>query len=338
MKKSFFLWLIFILVLVVSACTAPNGTTVIPGMPDTTRYYSYENGESYVAGNFAQTTEKIESINVNWLTGSVTLKADEKAETIVVREDYQPKKGYEPYSIHTYLTDTGTLFVKFMRVNLIVSTSIPVKNLVITVPKTAAFEKIKITTGTAKTVVSDLTCRDFAQDSGGIGGELYATNCTFGAFLSNITAGDTVIENCTFSEKTEFIMGTGSVILSDSETALLKGQCRTGDLILTSCRVDKADVDVSLTGDCYFTDLTFTDFTAECVSGDILVHLSPDLDGCVLNCRSPYTVVYPDPKPVENEKNTLRLRSTSGKIKFLDREEIEAKIGKDKIEEEKEAQ
>lgn len=298
-----------------ASCT-PNGETiVINGNTDAAQYYSYENGDRYVAGAFAQTTEEIDSVSINWLTGSVDILGEDRA-GISVREDYRPKQGYEPYSVHTFV-DKGTLYIRFMHCNLRIVTSIPTKKLTVVLPKDLTFKKITVTTGTANSVVKDISCLDFSQDSGGIGGEIRTENCVYKSFFSNITTGDTIIKDCSFSEKTEFVMGTGSVIMDNSKTALLKGQCRTGDLVLLNCDVKKSNVNVSLTGDCYFTDLVCEDFSVDCTAGHFYVNLSPTMTDYVLDLRSPFDIVYPKDAPTEGNKK-IRLHTTAGKIKFME--------------------
>ena len=310
---------LFLFLFLLVACT-PTGESIVNGSTDVTQYYTYDKGEDYAVGPFAQTTEEIEGVNVNWIHGSVTIKGEDRA-GITVRENYRPKSGFEPYSVHTYIEDK-TLYVRFMHCNLQINTSIPTKELTIVVPKELLFKKITVSTGTARAFVSDIKCDDFAFDSGGIGADLRTEQCTYKSFFSNITTGDTIIKDCTFSEKTEFIMGTGSVIAENSRTVLLQGQCRTGDLILLDTEVKKADVNVSLTGDCYFTDLICEDFSVVCTAGNFYVHLSPDMDEYTLQAKSPFQIVYPEDMPEEGEKS-ICLKTTTGRIKFLEKEEIE---------------
>ena len=302
-----------------AACT-PNGSSIINATTDPSQYYTYENGEKYDVGAFAQTTEEIDSISIDWLNGSVDLRGDENAAVITVQEDYRPKEGYEPYCLHTHL-DKGTLYIKFMRYNLKISASNPTKKLTVVVPKSFDFKKIAVTTRTATSSISDLSCLDFSQDSGGIGGALSTENCSYKDFFCNITAGDTVVKNCDFSEKAEFIMGTGSFIMEESDAALLKGQCRTGDLILHGCDVKKADVNISINGDGYVTDLMTEDFDLSCAAGSIYAHLSENMTDYKLDCKSPFTVTYPEDVP-EDGKKPIHLRSTAGRIKFLPKKDI----------------
>ena len=318
MKKAFSL-VILCLLFLFAACT-PNGSSIINATTDPSQYYTYENGDKYDVGAFAQTTEEIDSININWLSGSVELRGEENAAGITAKEDYRPKEGYEPYSLHTYL-DKGTLYIKFMRYNLKISASNPTKKLTIIVPKSFEFKKITVTTVTATSEISDLTCLDFTQNSSGIGGALSTENCSYKTFSSHITAGDTVIKDCHFAEKTDFVMDTGSFIMESSDTVLLQGQCRTGDLILHDCDAKKADVNISLNGDGYMTDLMTEDFDLSCAAGSIYAHLSEQMTDYKLDCKSPFTVVYPENIP-EDGKKPIRLHSTAGRIKFLPKQDI----------------
>ena len=318
MKKLLPFVALFLLLLV--GCT-PTGDNIFNGSTDVTQYYTYDNGEKYVPGEYAQTTEEIDSIDLNWINGTISLKGEDRA-GITVREDYRPKSGFEPYSLHTYV-ENKTLYVRFMHQNLQISTSIPTKNLTVVVPKDFIFTKIKISTRTASALVSDIGCDDFAFDSGGIGANLHTENCHYKSFFSNVTTGDTSVLSCSFTGKTEFVMGTGSVILEDSDTALLKGTCRTGDLILLNSEIKKADVNVSLTGDCYFTDLVvIEDFSVSCSAGNFYVHLSPAMTEYTLQARSPFKVVYPENIPQTGE-TTIFLKTATGRIRFLEKEEIE---------------
>ncbi len=318
MKKAFSL-VILCLLFLFAACT-PNGSSIINATTDPSQYYTYENGEKYDVGAFTQTTEDIDSISIHWLSDSVDLHGDENAAVITAQEDYRPKEGYEPYSLHTYL-NKGTLYIKFMRYNLKISASNPTKKLTVVVPKSFDFKKITVTTVTAASSISDLSCLDFSQDSGGIGGALSTENCSYKNFFCNITAGDTVVKNCHFAEKTDFVMDTGSFIMENSDTALLKGQCRTGDLILHDCDVKKADVNISLNGDGYMTDLMTEDFDLSCAAGNIFAHLSEKMTDYKLDCKSPFSITYPEDVP-EDGKKPIRLHSTAGRIKFLPKEDI----------------
>lgn len=320
MKKLSLLLCALCVGLCMIACT-PNGESIVNGSTDTTQYYSYEKGDEYAVGNFAQTIEEIDSIEINWLNGSVNIRGEDSL-TVTAREDYLPKPGYEPYSLHYYV-EKKVLHLRFMHCNLQISTSLPTKNLTVAVPKNFLFKKITVTTNTAKTNIRDLSCDDFAQYSGGIGTDFLAENCKFKSFFSDVTTGDTTVSSCSFAEKTEFTLGTGSFIMENSETALLKGTCRTGDLILKNARVLSADVSLSLTGDCYFTDLYAENFSVSCTAGDIFVHLSPDMTDYSLQCRSPFKVSYPENMPTEESKNVIHLKTATGKIKFLEKEEIE---------------
>ena len=314
MKKVFVL-AILCFAFLLAACTPGAGS-----LTDPSTYYVYDNGEKYAVGSFVQSTEEIDSINIDWIAGSVTLCGDENATGVSVRDDYAPKQGYEPYCVHTYV-EKGTLYVKFMRFNLKISTSIPSKKLTVIVPTEYSYKKIALSTVTASTVVADLTCLDFTQNSGGIGAGVRTENCFYKAFFTDITAGDTVIKNCAFSEKTEFSMGTGSVIMEDSQTALLSGQCRTGDLVLKNCNVKKADVNISLNGDGYMTDLLTEDFDLSCAAGNIFVHLSDQMTDYKLDCRSPFSIVYPKDVPKDGAR-LIRLHSAAGHVKFLPKEDI----------------
>ncbi len=314
MKKVFVL-AIFCFALLSVACTPGGGS-----LTDSSSYYVYDNGEKYAVGSFIQSTEEIDSINIDWIAGSVTLCGSENAKGVSVRDDYVPKAGYEPYCVHTYVEER-TLFVKFMRYNLKISTSIPTKNLTVVVPKDYAYKKISLSAVTASTVVTDLTCLDFTQGSGGIGGGIRTENCAYKSFFTNVTAGDTVIKDCTFSEKTEFVMGTGSLVMENSKTDLLIGQCRTGDLVLKNCNAKKTDVNISLNGDGYLTDLVSEDFDLSCAAGDIYAHLSDEMTDYKLDCKSPFSVVYPEDVP-EKGSFPIRLHSTAGHVKFLPKEEI----------------
>ena len=116
-------------------------------------------------------------------------------------------------------------------------------------------------------------------------------------------------------------MGTGSAIMEDSRSALIEGQCRTGDFILHNCNADKADVDISLNGSAYLTDLVTKDFELTCTTGSIYAHLSDKMTDYKLDCKSPFDVVYPENMP-EDGADLIYLRSTAGKIKFLPKEKI----------------
>ena len=130
MKKRFGLILLGIIGLTLSGCGVSGGI--------------YPDGDKYLAGNQTY-NENLTSLDVDWISGNLTLIEDENIEGVKIEEDTDLTK--ESQWVHSYLND-GVLKIKFFASGYRLNTPLTFKkDLTITYKPTLKNIKIELTSG-----------------------------------------------------------------------------------------------------------------------------------------------------------------------------------------------
>ena len=111
--------------------------------------YVYKNGEKYTAGD-REITEKIEKIDIHYLSGDVKLLASETG--VVTIKETSEKALDEKLKVHTWVDGT-TLYVRYCASAKGLSLNNLKKQLVITIPSDGALGDLKVDVSSA-----DFTC------------------------------------------------------------------------------------------------------------------------------------------------------------------------------------
>ncbi len=356
MKKGFFGAIIVSVLLSLLLCGCEKVKGSIKDMGSNASYYSYDNGELYESGNFMQTEEEITALSVDWIGGSVTV-CEKDQPSITVSEDYVPEKNTTPYCVHTYADKKGTLYVKFMRYNLQVTTELPQKNVTVALPKGTSLTSLTLSVSTATAVLDGIKCDRAAHSSSGIKSSLTVKNCSIKDFSTDIALGNADFSDNEF-ETVRTVMGTGNASFSKDTAKNANIECKTGNLLLDGVTVtEKAECEVTMTGNLFIKSSFFeeiraslatgnavlADFLAKktnltCSTGNISVNLSADMTDYTLDAFSLHSVVMTDEFVRDKADNyvvgkgtyPMEFNTPSGKICFMSANEAEKLFPKKK--------
>lgn len=124
---------------------------------------SYPHADEYTAGDTSIATERLDEINIDWISGKLQIELYE-GDTIELREENSTSLTEED-KVHSYFHD-GVLEIQFRRSELsLFHFSTPNKSLLIQVPKrfyseqSAALNKLEIDNVSANIIVNDLPIR-----------------------------------------------------------------------------------------------------------------------------------------------------------------------------------
>ena len=208
MKKRFGLFLLGIIGLTLSGCGVNGGI--------------YPDGDKYLAGNQTY-SENISTLDVDWISGNVTLIEDENIEGVKIEEDTDLTKESE--WVHSYLND-GVLKIKFFASGYHLNTRFTYKkDLTITYKPTLNNIKIELTSGkcTASKLSADKCVIDITSGTVNVGtikadkvvsdqtsGRIEIDHIETKEFDSDMTSG-TLKVGFTTLEKATFDMTSGSL-------------------------------------------------------------------------------------------------------------------------------
>ena len=185
----------------------------------------YANADKYLAGNQTY-TEEITSLDIDWISGSVTLVEDETITGVKVEEvtDLEKEKEW----VHSYI-DNGKLMIKFFAANTWCSRLFDyTKELTVTYHPGLESVKIDLTSGslnaesiTAKDVDIDMTSGKAninnivadSVDTDLTSGNIELNNITAKEFDADLTSG-TITTGFTAIEKANYSLTSGKINLT----------------------------------------------------------------------------------------------------------------------------
>lgn len=142
---------------------------------------------------------KVESIDIEWAAGSITIEPVENTDLITVRETYDAE-----YEMKLYL-DGNKLKIRFGQedLNIVGFNTVTSKDLVITVPADWICSSLDIDAASAEVYVHDLTINEVDFD--GASGECTLTNCTVNDLSLETVSGNVTFFGCVTDFKCEAV-------------------------------------------------------------------------------------------------------------------------------------
>lgn len=275
MKKTIIIVLVCLLALGLSACSFSIGAL-------------YPDGEKYTAGD-AVITDKVETLLVDWSSGSVTIEPGDGDAIELCETGNKPVKAEEQMQ---YYLDGTTLHVRFCAPGKLTVGIMPEKNLHVTLPKDLVLRELDVSTASAALNVTDLraermklgTASGEVSGSVAYAGELrigtasgevkLATPGEVGTIDADTASGD--IELTTSGEvgtiKTDTASGAVSITAESVRELDMESASGRQDVVLAKmpqeCEMDSASGEVTLTlpADAEFTaevDTASGDFDCE---------------------------------------------------------------------------
>ncbi|MBP5775087.1 MAG: DUF4097 family beta strand repeat protein [Clostridiales bacterium] len=254
-----------------------TGCSVIPMFNTFT--YQYDNGSEYTPGD-REIDEKITKINLDYVSGSVTIKASD-TDKVSVKETANAELS-EAQKVHTWVND-GTLYVRFCQSVKRINFFNINKTLELTLPSSQDLEDVIV-----KVSSGNLTCNDFTSSN--ITAHLSSGNLTCsgvkaGGLEAKLSSGNAVVD-CS-GKNIQINSSSGNVALTekgDSENINIKassgnitvtqsGSCNamtinssSGNVKAEADKVSKMDVKAS-SGNITITGNEITDLNSKSSSG-----------------------------------------------------------------------
>ena len=233
--------------------------------------YVYQNGEKYTAGD-RSITEKIETIDVDYLDGDVRLVGTDAAE-VSIRET-AGKELSEKQKVHTWVDGT-TLYVRFCASAKGLDLFNLKKHLEISIPKDVKLSGVKVEISSG-----DLNCSDFeandvkvSSSSGNVAGSFAA-----GKIKISASSGDITLNQNGSSDEISLSASSGQVRAEMETVGKLNVEVSSGK-IFTSAKSVKECKARSSSGSCEFR---FEETPEKCdigaSSGNVNIYLPEKAD------------------------------------------------------------
>ena len=206
--------------------------------------YVYKNGEEYTAGD-REITEKIEKIDIHYLSGDVKLLASETG--VVTIKETSEKALDEKLKVHTWVDGT-TLYVRYCASAKGLSLNNLKKQLVITIPSDEALGDLKVDVSSA-----DFTCDVSVSDQVKINTTSGDVNATVAAkkILLRGSSSDITLNQTGDSEEIKLETSSGNITVQMEKAAKLSTSVSSGKTNV-SAKYAKEFKAVSTSGDCSF--------------------------------------------------------------------------------------
>lgn len=207
--------------------------------------YTYENADKYTAGN-REITEKITAINLDYVSGDVTVKG---SDTDTVKVDETSNKPLdEEHKVHTWVND-GILYVRYCASSNMISFNNISKDLEITLPENQALDSFIIKVSSGDTTIRNTTIDSLNvhSSSGNMNLELSASTIELKASSGNIflnqdgkcdsvdvhsSSGNVALNLCGACDKTKIHASSGSVDVKATKINDLDVDVSSGDITI----------------------------------------------------------------------------------------------------------
>ena len=229
----------------------------------------YDNADKYTAGD-REITEKIDKLDIDWVSGKVTVTADDVS-TVTVKET---TKGdlEDKIKVHTW-AEGSTLHVRFCKSGERYSEK-EMKTLEITVPEDVLYKSVKVDSASADVVCEGLNSKKAVMDAS-------SGDMVYNGDAESFTA-DTSSGNIGFSGKAKNIStdsSSGDVFIEQKgEGESISSDTSSGDVEITAENAGSVSVDSSSGEQTIRLEAAPNELSLDSSSGDIKVYLPEDAD------------------------------------------------------------
>lgn len=236
-----------------------------------TTSYVYQNGEKYTAGD-REITEKIETIDIHYLSGSVELIGTD-SDVVSVRET-SDKQLDDKRKVHTWVDGT-TLYVRYCASAKGLDLNRLKKQLKIEIPGDVALNDLKV-----KVSSGDVECKDFEAEN--LSAHASSGDITvFGAAKKlelNASSGDVTLIQQGDSEEIRIKVSSGKINVSAENAMKMDVNSSSGRVKVSADYVKEFKSKISSgDGEYRFTTVPeVTDVTQS--SGDVALYLPKEAD------------------------------------------------------------
>ena len=275
---------------------------------------TYENADKYTAGDL-ETNEKIESVDIEWATGTVdviTGDSDKVTVTETCKGDLSEKE-----KVHTWVND-GVLYVKFCASGEKVTNS--EKKVEITLPKGTELEKFSAEASSGDMTVDGISAKStymeassgdvsFSGDAGKFSAETSSGNIRFSGEADTISteasSGEVVIDQSGDSKSISAETSSGEIEINADSTDKLSTESSSGDHTIklgempSDTVIDTSSGDVEL----YLPEDSEFKATIDTSSGDVSYEL-------------PLTKTGDESYTCGSGNNELSIETSSGDVKI----------------------
>lgn len=215
--------------------------------------YKYENADKYVAGDISYKTDKINRIDVSWVSGEVNIEVWDGDEISV--SEAGNTNGDEEQKVHSAIID-GTLMIKFAASGKI-KTNMSGKQLTVKVPA-----KAKLSVTEVDAVSADVSI------GAGLGSDVLSVESVSGGITVKKFSGSEIDVGST----------SGNIKIDSASVVKAEVGSVSGDVRINDSDVVSLDVE-TVSGEIYYSAAsakTMKSIDAESVSGDIKILLPED--------------------------------------------------------------
>ena len=168
--------------------TAMNGRSSKSTGSSIGSVFNYDNESAYQTGGASVPAQEINSVQINWVSGSISVTPDDSATTITFSETPQDNKDMTL----RYLVENGTLKIQFCKAHTTVKSLKDLnKDLVITVPA-KVYEALDIDDVSADININSLDINNLQIDN--VSGKIDAIGKFSNVDINNVS-GDMLLDN-----------------------------------------------------------------------------------------------------------------------------------------------
>ena len=233
--------------------------------------YVYENGDKYTAGD-CTIAEKIETIDVNYLSGDVKLIGTD-SDTISIKET-SDKQLSEQQKVHTWVDGT-TLYVRYCASAKGLDLNNLNKHLEITIP-----EDVKLSDVNVKDSSGDVECQNFEAENANVSvssGHV-TIGCEVGKIKVHASSGNIMFEQQGDSEEIDLSSSSGKINVTMENAEKVSISASSGNVKIAANEIKDFHSKISSgTGEYRFVKVPGkTDISQS--SGDVTLYLPKDAD------------------------------------------------------------
>lgn len=233
--------------------------------------YIYENGDKYTAGD-RTISEKIETIDVNYMSGDVTLIGTD-GDTVTIKETSK-KQLSDKQKVHTWVDGT-TLYVRFCASAKGLELNNLDKNLEISIPKDMALKVVK-----ADVSSGDVTFQNFESDSVDVHASSGDLNIACAAKNVKLSAssGDVTLTQRGDSDEISLKTSSGKVYADLENAGKLNISVSSGTVTVNANDVKEVKSKVSSGSSEYRFAVAPANTDIDSSSGDVTIYLPEQID------------------------------------------------------------
>ncbi|MCR4889204.1 MAG: DUF4097 domain-containing protein [Ruminococcus sp.] len=236
----------------------------------------YSHAEEYTAGD-REISDVIESVDINWNSGSVTVTTYDKDTVSVVEKCSAELK--ESQQVHTWV-DGKTLHVQYCKSGENVSLKNAQKDLEIKIPKSFELDDIVYDGASGASTFENITASTIDLDTAS--GNIMLTNCSADSFVVDTASGDVIIEQTGEASSMNLNAASGSISITADSADDFDIDTASGDIYLNVKSSNTVKID-SASGKNELHFGTFpSDISIDTASGDVNLFI-PEKSDFTLN-------------------------------------------------------